>query len=287
MGIKRTLPGTPPRQGSRGWRKAVAAALLLGALAAPQPLAQEVEWPPGLNGPREPSPLPEPLVYLRDVDPSIVQDMRYAGADNFTGRRVPGYGASECVLLREAAEALARVQQALLPLKLSLKVYDCYRPRQAVRAFVDWVREGETEADPLRKRFHPNVSRSRLIERGYVTAVSHHSRGDTVDLTLVQVPAKRVAPFSRNTVYGPCTGPANERAPDTSVDMGTGFDCFDPLSHTAAAGITPTQRRWRETLLEAMRREGFRNYRKEWWHFTLVPSHSSQAFDVPIPPRRP
>jgi zinc D-Ala-D-Ala dipeptidase len=285
--MKRTLPGRPPRQRSRGCRKTAAAALVLVALAAPRPLAQEVEWPQVLNGPSEPSPLPEPLVHLRDIDPSIVQDMRYAGADNFTGRRVPGYGAGECVLLREAAEALARVQQALLPLKLSLKVYDCYRPRQAVRAFVAWVREGETEVDPVLKRFHPNVSRSQLIERGYVAAVSHHSRGDTVDLTLVQVPAKRAAPFSRNSVYGPCTGPANERAPDTSVDMGTAFDCFDPLSHTAAAGITPEQRRWRETLLEAMGREGFRNYRKEWWHFTLVPSRSSQAFDVPIPPRRP
>ena len=285
----RTLPGTPPRQRRGRCRKAAAAALVLVlvALAAPHLQAQEAEAPQGLHGPREPSTLPEPLVYLHDIDPSILQDMRYAGADNFTGRRVPGYGASECVLLREAAEALARVQRSLLPLKLSLKVYDCYRPRQAVRAFVAWVKEGETAVDPLLKRFHPNVSRSQLIERGYVAAVSHHSRGDTVDLTLVQVPAKRATPFSRNTVYGPCTGPAQERAPDTSVDMGTGFDCFDALSHTRAPGITPAQRRWREALVEAMGREGFRNYRKEWWHFTLVPSHSNRAFNVPIPPRRP
>jgi D-alanyl-D-alanine dipeptidase len=260
---------------------------VLVALAAPHLQAQDAEAPQGLNGPREPSTLPEPLVYLRDIDASIQQDMRYAGPDNFTGRRVPGYGASECVLLREAAEALSRAQRALLPRKLSLKVYDCYRPRQAVRAFVAWVKEGETAVDPLLKRFHPNVSRSQLIEHGYVAAVSHHSRGDTVDLTLVQLPAKRVAPFSRDTAYGPCTGAAQDRAPDTSVDMGTGFDCFDPLSHTGAPGITSPQRRWRATLVEAMGRVGFRNYRKEWWHFTLVPSPSSRAFNVPIPPRGP
>src|SRR5262245_55195407 len=76
--------------------------------------------------------LPEPLAYLRDIDPSILQDIRYAGPDNFTGQMVPGYGASECVLLREVAEALSRVQQALVAHKLSLKVYDCYRPRRAV-----------------------------------------------------------------------------------------------------------------------------------------------------------
>jgi D-alanyl-D-alanine dipeptidase len=267
--------------------KAATAALVLLALAAPQPRAQEVEGPQGLNGPRAPSPLPEPLVYLRDIDPSILQDMRYAGPDNFTGRRVAGYDAGECVLLREAAEALARVQQALLPRKLSLKVYDCYRPRRAVRAFVAWVKEGDTTVDPLPKRFHPNVSRSQLIEEGYLAAVSHHSRGDTVDLTLVQLPAKRVAPFSRDAVYGPCTGPVQERAPDNSVDMGTGFDCLDPLSHTGASGITPAQRRWRETLVEAMGREGFRNYRKEWWHFTFVSSRSARSYNVPIVPRHP
>ncbi len=280
----RKLPGTPTRQRRGGCRKA-AAALVLVALAAPHLQAQEAPAPQGLHGPPEPSTLPEPLVYLRDIDASILQDMRYAGPDNFTGRRVPGYGASECVLLREATEALSRVQRALLPLKLSLKVYDCYRPRRAVRAFVDWVKEGETAVDPLLKRFHPNVSRSQLIEHGYLAAVSHHSRGDTVDLTLVQLPAKRVAPFSRNTVYGPCTGPAQERAPDASVDMGTGFDCLDPLSHTRAPGITALQRRWRETLVEAMGREGFRNYHKEWWHFTFALARSSQEFSVPILPR--
>lgn len=230
--------------------------------------------------------LPEPLVYLRDIEPGILQDMRYAGTDNFTGWPVPGYGAPECVLLREVAEALSRVQRALLARRLSLRVYDCYRPRSAVRSFVAWVKEGETApADALLKRFHPNIGRGRLITDGYVAAVSRHSRGDTVDLTLVELPVRPMPPFNRDAAYGPCTGPARQRAPDASVDMGTGYDCFDPLSHTAATGLTETQARWRKTLVEAMAREGFHNYRKEWWHFTLATARAPRAFDVPIVPR--
>ncbi|HEY1244584.1 MAG TPA: M15 family metallopeptidase [Hyphomicrobiaceae bacterium] len=235
----------------------------------------------------KPSPLPEALVYLRDIDASILQDMRYAGPDNFTGRRLPGYEAGECVLLREAADALARVQQALLPRGLSLKVYDCYRPRRAVRAFVAWVEDARAPADPLLKRFHPNIDRSQLIAEGYVAAVSQHSRGDTVDLTLVELPEKPAVSFSRQVAYGSCTGPARGRAPDNGVDMGTGFDCFDPRSHTAASDITAAQARWRRTLVEAMARQGFRNYRKEWWHFTFVPARAARSFNAPIVARPP
>jgi D-alanyl-D-alanine dipeptidase len=241
---------------------------------------------PLLAGEETPQTLPEPLVYLRDIDPSIVQDMRYAGPDNFTGRPVPGYNAAECVLVREAAEALSRVQQHLLARMLSLKVYDCYRPRRAVRAFVAWVKEGEAApADPLLKRFHPNIERNRLIAGGYVASVSRHSQGDTVDLTMVELPVRATAPFDRSAAYGACTGPANTRAPDDSVDMGTGYDCFDRLSHTAAPGLSEAQARRRQTLVEAMAREGFRNYRKEWWHFTLATARAARTFNVPIVPR--
>jgi D-alanyl-D-alanine dipeptidase len=272
---------------------ATALVLALAALATPNARAQAPEeamaaqravYPENANATNA---LPGHLVYLRDVDPTILQDMRYAGPDNFTGRRVPGYGAAECVLLREAAEALARVQQALLPRKLSLKVYDCYRPRRAVRAFVAWVRDEVSGTDPVLKRFHPNIERNQLISLGYVAAVSRHSHGDTVDLTLVQLPAQPAAPFRPGAMYGACTGPPRHRAPDPSVDMGTGFDCFDPLSHTNAADITPAQRRWRETLVEAMAKQGFRNYFKEWWHFTLMRAGPGRSFNVPILPREP
>jgi D-alanyl-D-alanine dipeptidase len=239
-----------------------------------------------LAKPQAATALPAPLVYLRDIDPTILQDMRYAGSDNFTGRRVPGYGAPECMLLREAAEALSRVQKSILPRKVSLKVYDCYRPRRAVRAFVEWVKDDVSGTDTLLKRFHPFTERSRLIILGYVAAVSRHSYGDTVDLTLVQLPAKPAPPFKRDAQYGACTGPAQDRAPDASVDMGTGYDCFDPLSHTDATDVTAAQRRWRKILLGAMAQQGFRNYAKEWWHFTLSRPHPGRSFDVPILPRK-
>ncbi|MFZ1105981.1 MAG: M15 family metallopeptidase [Hyphomicrobiaceae bacterium] len=279
---------------------AAAIACALAALASPDARSQ---WPHDVFKETPPAQMPVrpgealaktkeatahtgPLVYLRDIDPTILQDMRYAGPDNFTGRRVPGYGAPECMLLRGAAEALSRVQKSLLPRKLSLKVYDCYRPRRAVRAFVEWVKDDVSGTDPLLKRFHPFTERSRLIMLGYVAAVSRHSHGDTVDLTLVQLPAKPASPFKRDARYGACTGPAKDRAPDTSVDMGTGYDCFDPLSHTGATGITPAQRRWRKILVGAMAQQGFRNYAKEWWHFTLVRPHPGRSFNVPILPRK-
>jgi D-alanyl-D-alanine dipeptidase len=255
--------------------------------AAQQSVTPEKAAPKAGAKPQEADGLPQSLVYLSDIDPTILQDMRYAGPDNFTGRPVPGYGAPQCVLLREAAEALSRVQQALKSRKLSLKVYDCYRPRRAVRSFVQWVKDEVSGVEPLLKRFHPRIERNQLISLGYVAAVSRHSHGDTVDLTLVELPRpESAARFKRGVPYGACTGPAKERAPDASVDMGTGYDCFDPLSHTDAAGITPQQRRWRKTLVEAMAAQGFRNYFKEWWHFTLSRPHSGRSFDVPIVPRR-
>ena len=251
---------------------AFALVLALGANLEVERLGAQDDGPPAL------------LVHLRDIDASILQDIRYAGPDNFTGRRVAGYDAAECLLLRDVAEALSRVQQRLLQRKLSLKVYDCYRPRRAVRAFRDWVQD--PEADPLLKRFYPNLERSQLIDLGYIASVSGHSRGDTVDLTLVALPARKVPIFKRNIAYGSCAGPADGRAPDSSVDMGTGFDCFDPLSHTKAADLSPEQRRWRQTLVDAMAQHGFRNYHKEWWHFTYMPERRGPTFDVPISRRQ-
>lgn len=236
------------------------------------------ELPPQDNAPAA------ALVHLRQIDASILQDIRYAGSNNFTGRPVPGYAAAECLLLRDVAEALSRVQADLRQRKLSLKVYDCYRPRQAVRAFGVWVRE--PAVDPLLKRFHPGTDKNQLIDLGYIAGVSRHSRGDTVDLTLVSLPAKRVPAFKRYTVYGPCSGVAEARAPDNSIDMGTSFDCFDPLSHTRAAGLAPVQARWREALVSAMAQHGFRNYEKEWWHFTYMSERRGRSFNVPVTSRQ-
>jgi D-alanyl-D-alanine dipeptidase len=225
--------------------------------------------------------LPAPLVYLRDVDPSILQDMRYATANNFTGRAVPGYEAAECILVRPAAEALAKVQSDLRGAKLSLKVYDCLRPQRAVRAFVAWseIPGGDlVETDS----FHPRIKRNQLLSLGYIARASSHSRGVAVDLTLVPIPEPQVPAFDPNAAHAPCNNPSNSRTPDSSVDMGTGFDCFDPMSHTRSAEISPPQRQWRRVLTEVMQKRGFRNYQNEWWHFTFETTGASRVFDFPI-----
>jgi D-alanyl-D-alanine dipeptidase len=225
--------------------------------------------------------LPAPLVFLRDVDPSVLQDMRYATANNFTGAPVPGYAAGECVLHKDAAAALSRVQKALLARDLSLKVYDCYRPMRAVRSFVEWGKRPDPH--PPTKRFFPGLDKSELVPRGYIAAQSMHSRGIAIDLTLVMVPAAAAAPLDPAAAYGPCTAAEAKRAPDNSIDMGTGYDCFDTLSHTANPDVTAEQRRWRETLVQAMAREGFENFDQEWWHFTYQPAADTPPMDVEVP----
>ena len=219
---------------------------------------------PAQSAPQEA--LPPGFVYLRDVDPTIEQNMRYAGYDNFVGHPLPGYDAPECVLRREAAAALKQVQADLKASNLKLKVYDCYRPTRAVRAMAQWAGDGRAGST---KRYYPKLQKQNLFALGYIASRSEHSAGTTVDLSMVEIDHPPVAPFDRNASYGACTGPAAQRSPDDSIDMGTGYDCFDVASHTASPAITPEQRRWRNQLVSAMGKRGFRNYHREWWHFTL------------------
>ena len=222
--------------------------------------------------------LPNGFVYLRDVDPSIIQDMRYAGVNNFTGRKLAGYEAAECIVTRRVADALSRVQQDLKPRGLSLKMFDCYRPQRASRGMLAWATGAETAAQ---KRFYPKLDRRDLFRLGYIAASSGHSTGAAVDLTLVEKASGKSAEFDPGASYADCTQPAAKRAPEASVDMGSGYDCFDIASHTAARSITPEQRSWRQTLLAAMRRQGFVNYFREWWQFS-IPGAGGVAADFPI-----
>ena len=226
--------------------------------------------------------LPPGFVYLRDIDPTIEQGMRYAGYDNFVGHPLPGYDAPECILRREAAAALKQVQADLKASNLKLKVYDCYRPTRAVRAMAQWAGDGRNGAT---KRYYPKLQKQNLFALGYIASRSEHSAGTTVDLSMVEIDHPPVAPFDRNSSYGPCTGPAAQRSPDDSIDMGTGYDCFDVASHTASAAITPEQRRWRNQLVSAMGKRGFRNYHREWWHFTYRGAGAGGQYDFPIRPR--
>lgn len=203
---------------------------------------------------------------LSDVDGSILSDIRYATAHNFVGRPVTGYLRPRCLLTRQAADALHRVQQSALARGYSLKVYDCYRPQQAVDDFVRWSGDADQR---MKGEFYPEVDKSALFDDGYIGGPTAHSRGSTLDLTLVAMPAREQPSYRADDPLVPCTAPAQQRFPDDTVDMGTGFDCFDPLAHTAAPGVGAAQRKNRALLVDLMSAGGFTNYPKEWWHYTL------------------
>ncbi|WP_434029490.1 M15 family metallopeptidase [[Pseudomonas] boreopolis] len=199
------------------------------------------------------------MLDVATLAPGFVVDMRYATPDNFTRRTVPGYEAPRCLLLEPAAEALARVQRTLQVQGYALRLYDCYRPVRAVQAFVAWARAPDDRA--AKAVHYPGVDKRDLFARGYIAETSGHSRGATVDLGLL------------DCRQGPCR----------DVDMGTGFDFFDPLANTDSPRATPAQHRHRRQLLEAMRAEGFANYPMEWWHFTYRPEPAPDtAYDFPI-----
>jgi D-alanyl-D-alanine dipeptidase len=226
---------------------------------------------------------PGAFVYLRDIDPTIIQDIRYAGSNNFVGRPLAGYGAAECVVTREVGLALRNAQQQLAKQGLSLKMFDCYRPARAVADMVAWSRDGKETA--AGKRYNPAFSKADLFRLGYIATHSGHSTGRAVDLTLVDLTADNSPKFDPSKPYADCTAPVQARAPEGSVDMGTGYDCSDVKAHTAVRSITPAQRKWRNLLLGVMARQGFVNYSKEWWHFSL-PGAGGQAYDFGIQPRR-
>jgi zinc D-Ala-D-Ala dipeptidase len=223
--------------------------------------------------------MPEGFVYLRDIDPTIQQDMRYAGSKNFTGRPAPGYDAPECVLVRQAAEALKAVQADLKAKGLGLKVYDCYRPERAVAGFVAWTKEPD---DPKAKViYYPNVPKSELLPN-YIAPRSGHSRGAAVDLTLVPLGAEA----NDSPKSGPCNAPQGSEAPDGSLAMGTTFDCFDVKSGKLASNYTAEQNANRNALSDAMKAHGFNDYMFEWWHFVLANEpYPHTYFDFPIAPR--
>ena len=222
---------------------------------------------------------PSPLVHLRDIDAGIRQDMHYAGPDNFTGRPLPGYDVGECLLRRPVALALKQVQADLTKAGYSLKVYDCYRPTQAVAAFVAWAKLPD---DPASKgAYYPNVPKSELLPH-YIAPHSGHSRGAAVDLTLVPLGGEAKDAGAQ----GPCNAPQGSEAPDGSLAMGTTFDCFDVKSGKLASNYSAEQNANRNVLSDAMAAHGFNDYMFEWWHFVLADEpYPGTYFDFPIPLR--
>ncbi|MCH7638480.1 MAG: M15 family metallopeptidase [Bacteroidetes bacterium] len=212
--------------------------------------------------------LPELFSYLQDLAPGIIQEMRYTTAFNFVGEPIDGYEAAECILTTRAARALADVQAELEADGYSLKVYDCYRPQRAVNHFVRWA-NGSSET--MKRAFYPEEPRRLLFSRGYIARRSGHSRGSTVDLTLVRLPYEEPDPYP-DPADGPlprCDRPLGERYAEGDLDMGTAYDCLSPVSATENRSIGREARANRLRLRAVMGHHGFRNYSKEWWHYTL------------------
>jgi D-alanyl-D-alanine dipeptidase len=175
-----------------GRRMALAAIFAVGGLASAAAQAPK---------------LPAGFVYLRDVDPTIIQDIRYAGSNNFVGRALRGYGAAECVVKREVGVLLKSVQEELALQNLSLKMFDCYRPARAVADMVAWSRDGRET--PAQKRYNPSFSKADLFRLGYVAERSGHSTGAALDLTKVDLKADNSAVFDPGKDYGDCTAKVN------------------------------------------------------------------------------
>jgi len=237
--------------------------------------------------------LPEGFVRLRDVAPGIAQEMRYATAYNFIGEPIDGYLAPECILTEPAADALAEAARRLARQHLGLKVYDCYRPQTAVDHFARWTGYDDQS---MKEAFYPSEAKGWLFSLGYIATRSGHSRGSTVDLTLVRLPAAASVrtdfptpdePLPRcDRPLGTPTGPDLEgggRLPEGDFDMGTAYDCLSPLAATDSPDVSATARRNRNRLRTALSEAGFRNYSKEWWHFTLRGEpHPRTYFDFPV-----
>jgi D-alanyl-D-alanine dipeptidase len=211
--------------------------------------------------------IPPEFTEIRAVLPDILMDIRYYTPHNFVGTRVDGYRAPKCYLTRQAARALTGVQRELMASGLTLKIYDCYRPQKAVDHFVRWaatIKDTQTKAE-----FYPKVDKRNLFKDGYIAEKSGHSRGSTIDLTIVAIPAAPQEKYTPHMNLRACYLPRELRFGDNGIDMGTGFDCFDEKAHTLNKNIGPLPRLHRALLKIVMEKHGFLNYDKEWWHYTL------------------
>lgn len=223
--------------------------------------------------------LPTGFSALTDVDDAIELDMRYVGNNNFVGRPIEGYLAPACILTTPAADALAQVQAQANLQGYSLKVYDCFRPQRAVDHFVAWAADPADEK--MKAAFYPDVPKDELFSRGYIAERSGHSRGSTVDLTLVR--NGTLQPQADPMAGYDCRGSEAQRFSDNSIDMGTSYDCFDARSHTDNPEVGEAVLGNRYLLRELMEAAGFVNYDQEWWHYSLREEpFPEQYFDFPI-----
>src|ERR1051325_5379614 len=182
------------------------------------------------------------FVDVKEFIPSVQLDIRYYTTDNFVGSRINGYDAAKCFLTREAAAALKNVQAELARNRRSLKIFDCYRPQRAVDQFITWAKDLTDQK--TKSKYYPSIDKTNLFKDGYLAEKSGHSRGSTLDVTIVDSASKQ------------------------ELDMGTSFDFFDPLSHTVNDRIGKSQQDNRMALQSVMERNVLKNLEEEWWLFT-------------------
>ena len=185
---------------------------------------------------------PDALVDLRALDPSIRIEMPYATPHNFAG--VALYPVARCLLRRDVAERLVRVERHLGAEGLGLLVWDCYRPFRVQQRLWALVPDARYVAEPV-------------VRDGRPVAGSKHNRGAAVDLTLVDAAGRL-------------------------LEMPTGFDDFSEHAHRGWAGASPAARRNLARLEEAMASEGFAPLPTEWWHFDGPSWERYEPLDRPL-----
>ncbi|REH43942.1 D-alanyl-D-alanine dipeptidase [Tenacibaculum gallaicum] len=201
--------------------------------------------------------LPKGFSYIKDVAPTIQGELRYCYNNNFMGVPVNGYEENILITTTSTAKALKKVQDELASKNLGLKIFDAYRPQTAVNHFVKWARVLNDTV--MKEQYYPEVNKRYLFKQGYIASKSGHSRGSTVDLTIVNLK----------------TG--------EELDMGSPFDFFGISSHITYENLTDGQKKNRTLLQKTMRKYGFRSYIKEWWHFTLRGEPFPKTyFDFPV-----
>ena len=203
--------------------------------------------------------LPDGFVVCTEVIPSIQLEIRYSSQDNFVGQPIDGYESPKCIISKEAAIALKNVQDELKQFGLGLKVYDAYRPQRAVDHFVRWAKD--LDDTKMKSQYYPNVEKKNLFRDGFIAERSGHSRGSTVDVTIVSLDTNK----------------------PEELEMGTHWDFFGPESWPSNPSITLAQRSHRMLLQKIMNQYGFQPLKEEWWHFSLKGEpFPNTYFDFPV-----
>lgn len=198
--------------------------MTIQTVAVTLPTTTETLW-------TEPESLPEPaddaFVKIADYIPSASQELFYATEQNFTGQVI--YTFEEAYLRYGTVKKLMAVSEDLAQLGLYIKIWDGFRPVSA--QFKLW----EVCPDPTYVA-NPN------------TGFSSHSRGNTVDLTLVE-------------------------ADGTELEMPTGFDDFSARADREYSDCTENAANNARILESLMEKHGFTGYAGEWWHFSDTVSY--------------